>query len=72
MLAGSDEFIKPDRMILRFLFSALGRQVSPVEAQLLLHGATQQLRRSYPELTPRLLDHEVWKYQREQGQRLTH
>jgi hypothetical protein len=33
MLAGSDEFIKPDRMILRFLFSALGRQVSPVEAQ---------------------------------------
>jgi len=67
MLAGSDEFIKPDRMILRFLQSVLGRSVSPTEAQMLLMGATQRLRASYPDLTPRLLDHEVWKYQREHG-----
>lgn len=67
MLAGSDEFIKPDRMILRFLQAALERTVAVPEAQELLRGATEQLRKQYPELTPRVLDHEIWKYQREQA-----
>ncbi len=70
MLAGSDEFIKPDRMILRFLHSVLGQPVSPGEAQLLLKGAAQRLQARFPNITPRLLDHEVWKYQREQGERV--
>jgi hypothetical protein len=65
MLAGSDEFIKPDRMILRFIHGVLGRPVSSVEALLLLKGATHRLQAQFPNLTPRLLDHEVWKYQRQ-------
>lgn len=66
MLAGSDDLIKPDRMILAFLKSVLGRSVCTSEAQDLLTAATVQLRVNYPSLTPRLLDHEVWKYQRDQ------
>lgn len=67
MLVGSDEFIKPDRMIRRFLESVLQRPVSSSEAQILLHDAAQRLRALHPHLTPRLLDHEVWKHQREVG-----
>lgn len=66
MLAGSDDIIKPDRMILAFLGEALGRPVSMSEAQDLLSAAAKQLRVNYPNLTPRLLDHEIWKYQRDQ------
>lgn len=66
MLAGSDEFIKPDRMMLRFLQAALGRPVLTGEAQVLVTGATERLRVTYPHLTPRLLDHEAWKHQRNQ------
>lgn len=65
MLAGSDKLIKPDRMVLRFLEKALGRQVSVEEAVLCLKAACRQLIGDYPKLTPRLLDHEVWKFQRE-------
>lgn len=67
MLAGSDEFVKPDRMILKFLEKALGRLVNSNEAQTLLQTATQRLRASHPHLTPRLLDHEIWKHQRKVG-----
>lgn len=66
MLAGSDGLIKPDRMILAFLGAALGRSVSSSEVQDLLTAVDEQLRVNYPRLTPRLLDHEVWKYQRDQ------
>lgn len=65
MLSGSDDLIKPDRMILAFLKAILGRPVSISEAQELLAAATNQLSDTYPHLTPRLLDHEIWKYQRE-------
>lgn len=66
MLAGSEDLIKPDRMILGFLQSVLGRPIRTTEAQRLLAESTAQLREIYPHLTPRLLDHEIWKYQREQ------
>ncbi|MHC1726582.1 MAG: hypothetical protein AB9866_11315 [Syntrophobacteraceae bacterium] len=65
MLSGSDDLIKPDRMILTFLKSILGRPVTLSEAQELLAGTTNQLSAAYPHLTPRLLDHEIWKYQRD-------
>lgn len=64
MLAGSDEFIKPDRMILRFLEDTLNRCISPGEAQKLVTKAVFNLRPSYPTLTPRLLDNEIWKFRR--------
>jgi hypothetical protein len=65
MLAGSDDFIKPDRMIRRFLESIIARPVSPSEAQHLVRGAAERLRLLHPHLTPRLLDYEIWRYQRE-------
>lgn len=67
MLAGSDDLIKPDRMILRFLSGVLGRVVAVDEAQALVQGACLCLRERYPHLTPRLLDYAIWEYQREQG-----
>jgi hypothetical protein len=66
MLAGSDDFIKPDRMVLRFLQAALSRPVPVREAATLMRAGCRRLAAKYPALTPRLLDHEVWKYQREQ------
>lgn len=66
MLAGADDLIKPDRMVLRFLQGAIGRTVTLSEAQSLVSEAASQLREKYPLLTPRLLDLEIWKYQREQ------
>ncbi len=64
MLAGSDDLIKPDRMIIRFLEETIGRPVGLGEAQELLTGATVALRGEYPGLTARLLDHRIWGYQR--------
>jgi hypothetical protein len=64
MLAGSEELIKPDRMVLRFLAASLGRPVSSEEAVRLVAGAVAQLRAQYPTVTPRLLDHLIWEYQR--------
>ena len=64
MLAGSDELIKPDRMVLRFLEDSLGRPVSPEEALRLVAGAVAELKAHYPAMTPRLLDHKIWEYQR--------
>ena len=64
MLSGSNEFIKPDRMVLRFLEAALERRVSPGKAKELVTKTVSNLRSSYHGLTPRLLDNEMWKFQR--------
>jgi len=64
MLAGSDEFIEPDRMVLRFLQSLLCRSVSVGEAQPIVTDAVTYLKDSYPHVAPRLLYYEIWKYQR--------
>jgi hypothetical protein len=65
MLAGSDDLIKPDRMILRFLRRALQRPVSKSESQELLMQACKALQTSYPGLTPRSLDHVIWNHERQ-------
>jgi hypothetical protein len=67
MLSGNDEFVKPDRMITRFLQRVLGRAVSMDEAQLLISSACRSLRPDFPHLTPRLLDHAIWNYERDNG-----
>ncbi|WP_206023530.1 hypothetical protein [Rubrivivax sp. JA1026] len=67
MLAGRDDLIKPDRMILRWLGIALGREVRITEAQPLLHGAVQRLKPEHPGINARLLDHLVWGQQRRTG-----
>lgn len=63
MLAGSDDHIKPDRMIVRFLERALGYPPSPAEARDLLSTTVNLLKPLRPDLTPRLLDFMVWKHQ---------
>lgn len=64
MLSGSDNLIKPDTMILRFLGNRLRRPVPSHEAQTCLAEVTNRLRVLYPHLTPRLLDQTIWVYQR--------
>lgn len=66
MLAGDDQWVKPDRMIVRFLEKALGRKVRIDEAQALLENAAALLKPRYPEITPRLLDYEIWNVVRNQ------
>lgn len=65
MLAGSDDHIKPDRMIARFIESALHKSLSVEESHRVVVGACEVLKKEYPHLTPRLLDHQIWNYQRD-------
>ncbi len=66
MLAGSDDFIKPDRMIDRFVRQATGKSFTPDEATDLIRKSCSILAKTYPGLTPRTLDSEIWRYQRNQ------
>jgi hypothetical protein len=67
MLAGEERWIKPDRMIIRFLEQTLNRVVKIDEANELLVAASDLLTLEYPEMSPRLLDYAVWNYTRSQG-----
>ncbi len=65
MLTGSQDLIKPDRMVLRFIVDSLSRPfTSSVAATQLLIAATQALRSEFPALNARLLDYAIWNYQR--------
>lgn len=64
MLSGSDNFIKPDRMIRRFLASVIDSKYNIQETHDVIIGTYQVLKREYPLLTPRLLDYQIWSYQR--------
>jgi hypothetical protein len=56
--------VKPDRMILRFLWRVIGNQASQQTAHAWLSQALEILNRTYPTLTLRKLDHEIWKYEK--------
>ncbi len=62
MLAGNDNWAKPDRHIFRFIQSSLGMPPSVQEAQRLLEKVVDELRPRYPQLTVRLLDYTIWEY----------
>jgi hypothetical protein len=64
MLIGSDDFIKPDRMIKRFLYLAMGLNLTDEECQEAIVEACRLLKQEYPTITPRLLDNLIWNYQR--------
>jgi hypothetical protein len=54
-------------MISRFVSSALNREVDASESQQLLVAACQYLRQaSHLDIQPSVLDHLIWRYQREQ------
>jgi hypothetical protein len=64
MLTGSDAYMKPDRMILRFIKAATGRGMTVADAHTAVVEAHRLLQPSYPHLTLRLLDNLIWQYQR--------
>jgi len=63
MLSGSDDLIKPDRMIRRFIKDITNRDVEK-DAENCLGAVCERLKENYPNLTPRLLDYQVWNHQR--------
>ena len=65
MLAGDENFVKPDRMVRRFVAEALNvPDVEPKRAAELLIEAAHALREKIPNLTATRLDYEIWVYQR--------
>jgi hypothetical protein len=65
MMAGDDSFVKADRMICRFVSQAACiPMVTAEQAQVAVVGACKELSDQFPNLTPRLLDHLIWRYQR--------
>jgi len=58
MVAGDDQHIKPDRMILRWLAAQLGHPVTTAAATLLVTDVAGQLGH-----TPWALDHAIWRAQ---------
>ncbi|MFZ5564156.1 MAG: hypothetical protein ACOZBW_08880 [Thermodesulfobacteriota bacterium] len=66
MLAGEKNKIKPDRMIRRFLERIINGDLKQQPPEKWLSQALQILNKTYPKLTLRELDHEIWKYERSQ------
>ena len=62
MLAGDDQWAKPDRHVLRFIQISTGQLTTVEKAQELLFKATLELKSRYPKLTVRLLDYAIWDY----------
>jgi hypothetical protein len=65
MLAGSENYVKPDRMVMRFIQAAIGRYPNVKEAHKLIVSVCKMLSPEYPTLTPRALDYQIWFYQRQ-------
>jgi len=65
MLAGNEDMIKPDRMIMRFLEDILGKAVKMNEAQEILYQAASKISLDLNKpISAMLLDNHIWKYQR--------
>ena len=64
MLAGDPDRCKPDVHIHRFIYDAIGVNVSDEQCQILLTDVVKLLKYEYPNLTVRSLDSIIWnKYQ---------
>ena len=64
MLAGTEDLIKPDRWIGRFLKRCLNVEPTAEVAQFLISGVCDTLRTRHTKLTPRLLDYVIWDHER--------
>jgi len=73
ILTGDTDAVKADRMVTRYVVDAIRvRNVKPELCEQLVREASSILRAEYPKLTPSLLDHAIWKYQRaKEGSRPT-
>lgn len=64
-LAGDGSYVKPDRMLCNFVADAARLPcVSPDVARDAVAAACRVLTAEFSNLTPRLLDHQIWAYQR--------
>lgn len=64
MLAGDPNRCKPDVHIHRFIYDAIGINVSDEQCQIMLTDAVKLLKYEYPNITVRSLDSTIWnKYQ---------
>ena len=65
MMAGGDEFIKPDTWICRYVARVTSRvRVDAPEAEALLLAAIAIIKTLRPEITPRQIDHAIWNSER--------
>ena len=63
MLAGSENTVKPDRMLMRFI-NSVNPEVTIDDAQALISDCVSLLKKDNQNVTPRLLDYLIWDYQR--------
>jgi hypothetical protein len=66
MLSGSEDLIKPDRMIIRFLDQYSIKKLSLNDCQRVLTEVSKNLNKMGFKLTPKKLDNLIWNYQRTQ------
>jgi hypothetical protein len=59
MLSGEENMVKPDRMVLRFLYRIIGDQLSQMNPHLWLSQALRILNEKFPKLILLELDHEI-------------
>ena len=64
MLAGSDEYVKPDRMLCRFVCSAMDWQMRDDPETRRRVGDLVIAAAHYLNVAPRALDHAIWSYER--------
>ncbi len=62
MLAGNDNFVKPDRHIIKFLSNCVDKNVEVPAVQKLMEDIVSELSKEYKHMTVRLLDHAIWGY----------
>jgi len=66
MLSGSDDLVKPDRMIHRYLERVLEKGITDEDALEVITRAVVVLWPRHAHLTARLLDFQIWKHERDQ------
>jgi hypothetical protein len=64
MLSGSDDLVKPDRMILRFLEGITNTRISLENCQIIIQEVVRKMNAVGFNLTPKKLDNLIWNYQR--------
>lgn len=63
MLAGNENTIKPDRMLIRFICN-INKDITINDAQKIIDKCVSLLKKYNKNITPRLLDYLIWDYQR--------
>lgn len=63
MLAGSDDLVKPDRHIMKFLTDVCGFKIfKPCQAQPIIDEVTKILKSEFPSISQRKVDYMIWNY----------